>query len=336
MKKIYLFLIILMASLGPVAAQQQFELAQYFHNPHALNPAFTGIEKYWQVNAGYRKLWAGSEFAPSQTFASVNGSFYKPDIRLNSIRISRPEAYEENLSNKEYRKMNARHGLGAYYGYITNGEAQDDQAQITYAYHMPLTRKLSLSAGAGLAYANAYLRGGRYEVRHTADYIYEGLQQTHALKRQLSINTGVALYSDRFYAGYSTTRLAFLEGTNDDTFDKPINYVVHSISVGYQMYLSPNLRLQPAMLVNYDRMKQASVYGNVKVRYKELVWAGVSYRNKEAYGLMVGFLLNDNLSLGYAYEQNVNEFDPAHNDNHELVLGYRFFRKGYRVNGYFW
>ena len=336
MKKIYLLLILAVICAGPLSAQQQFELAQYFQNPQALNPAFTGIEKFWQANVGYRKLWAGSEFAPSQNFVSVNGSFYKPDIRLNSIRISRPEAYEENLSNKEYRKMNARHGLGAYYGYITNGVSMDDQAQITYAYHMPLTRKLSMSVGTGLAYANTYLSGGQYDVRHTQDYIYQGLQRTHSFKRQMSINTGLALYGSRFYAAYSTTRLAFLKGTNDDTFDMPVNYVVHSISAGYQLYLSPNVRLQPGILMNYDRMKEATAYGNVKVRYKEIVWAGVSYRNQEAYGIMAGFLLNDHLSLGYAYEQNVYSFDPAHNDNHEVVLGYRFFRKGYRVNGFFW
>lgn len=335
MKKIYL-LLLLIACAGPLAAQQQFELAQYFQNPHALNPAFTGIEKYWQTSVGYRKLWAGSEYAPTQTFASVNGSFYKPDLRLNSIRISRPEAYEENLSNKEYRKLNARHGLGAYYGYISNGKSLDDQGAITYAYHMPLTRRLSLSAGTGVAFVNTYLQGGAYQVRHSADYVYEGLQQSHSLKRQLSVNTGISLYSDRFYAGYSTTRLAFLQGSNDDVFDEPVNYVVHSMAAGYQLYLSPNLRLQPAVLLNYDRMKEATVYGNVKVRYKELVWAGISYRNKEAFGIMAGFLLNDHLSFGYAYEQNVYEFDPAHNDNHELVLAYRFFRKGYRVNGYFW
>lgn len=336
MKKIYFLFFLMMAFAAPLAAQQQFELAQYFQNPHALNPAFTGIEKYWQVNAGYRKLWAGSDYAPSQAFTSVNGSFYKPDIRLNSIRISRPEAYEENLSNREYRKMNARHGLGAYYGYITNGVSTDGQGGLTYAYHMPLTRKLSMSVGAGVAYANTYLVGGQYKVRHTNDMIYDNLSQGYAMKQQLSLNTGLALYGNRFYLGYSTTSLAFLDGVNSDTFEEPINYVVHSIAAGYQLYLSPNVRMQPGLLVNYDRLKEASVYGNVKVRYKELVWAGVSYRNREAFGLMAGFLLNDRLSLGYAYEQNVYAFDAAYNGNHEVMLGYRFFRKGYRVNSYFW
>ncbi|MBW3544973.1 MAG: type IX secretion system membrane protein PorP/SprF, partial [Bacteroidetes bacterium] len=123
---------------------------------------------------------------------------------------------------------------------------------------------------------------------------------------------------------------------NSDIFQEPTNYVVHSLAAGYQLYLSPNVRLQPGMLMNYDRMKEASVYGNIKVRYKELVWAGVSYRNREAFGLLAGFLLNDHLSLGYAYEQNVYAFDPAYNGNHEVVVGCRFFRKGYPVNGYFW
>ena len=336
MKNIYLFLLISFSFAAPLAAQQQYELTQYFQSPNALNPAFTGIEKYWQANVGYRKLWAGSELAPTQAFTSVNGSFYKPDIRLNAIRISRPEAYEENLSNKEYRKMNARHGLGAYYGYISNGTSLDDQGSITYAYHMPLSRKLSMSVGTGVAYANTYLTGGIYHVRTAIDFKYEKLQQTYAVKRQMSINTGVAVYTNRFYAGYSSTSLAFLSGTNDDAFENPINYVKHSITAGYQLELSHSLRLQSAILMNYDRLHQASAYGNVKLRYKELIWAGVSYRNKEAYGMMVGFLLNDHLNLGYAYEQNVFQFDAAHNGNHEVVLGYRFFRKGYRVNGYFW
>jgi type IX secretion system PorP/SprF family membrane protein len=336
MKKIYLILVMMVAVAAPVAAQQQYELTQFFQNPQALNAAFTGIEKYWQINAGYRKVWAGSEFAPSQSFVSFNGSFYKPDLRLNSIRISRPEAYEDNLSNKEYRKLNARHGLGGYYGYVTNGMSVDDQGSLTYAYHLPITRSISMSAGAGVAYMNTYLSAGTYYVRHTKDYIYQNLTSEYARKRELAINTGVAIYGSRFYAGYSTTRLAFLKNTTDDIYQEPVNYVAHTINAGYQLYLSPNLRLQPSILMAYDRLREASVYGNVKFKYKEFIWAGASYRNKEAYGMMVGFLLSDHLSMGYAYEQNTFEFDAAHNNNHEVVLGYRFFRKGYRVNSYFW
>lgn len=336
MKNIYLILMLSFTLAVPLAAQQQFELAQYYQNPHALNPAFTGIEKYWQANAGYFKVWAGASVSSEMGFTSVNGSFYKPDIRLNAIRISRPEAYEENLSNKEYRKMNARHGLGAYYGYTKLGADYNDQATITYAYHLPLTRKLNMSVGTGVTYANAYLSGGEFKVRTTADEVYAQLKQMHPVKRQLSINTGVSLYTPSFYLGYSTTSLAFFRGVNDQQFAQQVNYVEHAFSAGYQLALSPSLRLQPAVLLNYDRLREASVYGNIKLRYQELVWAGVSFRNKEAYGLLVGFLLNDRLNLGYAYEQNIYKFDAAHNGNHEVVLGYRFFRKGYRVNTYFW
>lgn len=336
MKKIYLLLLIIVAGTGTALAQQQYELAQYFQNPQALNPAFTGIEKYWQANVGYRKLWAGSSYAPEQGFVSFNGSIYKPDIKLNAIRISRPEAYEENLTDREYRKLNARHGLGIYYGYIANTLTTDDQGQATYAYHLPLSRKINISAGVGVAYVSTYLSEGNYKVRQQQDLIYQDLMQSGVRKRQMTVNTGVALYSDRFYAGYSSTKMAFLKNTTDEDYQDQINYVEHTINVGYQLPLSHTVRLQPSMLVQYDRLMEAAVYGNVKVRYKEIFWAGVSYRNKEAYGIMTGFLLNDRLSMGYAYEQNINEFDPAHNGNHELVLGYRFFRKGYRVNSYFW
>jgi type IX secretion system PorP/SprF family membrane protein len=336
MKKIYLLFVMMIAAAGTVSAQQQYELTQFFQNPQALNPAFTGIEKYWQTNVGYRKLWAGSDYAPQQGFISLNGSFYKPDLRLNSIRISRPEAYEENLSNKEYRRLNARHGLGLYYGYIGNSVTTDDQGQLTYAYHMPLTRKLNVSAGAGVAYLTTYLTPGGYKVRQQQDLIYQDLMQTGVRKRQATINTGLSMYGNNFYVGYSTTRMAFLKGTTDELHQDQVNYIEHTINAGYQLPLSHSLRLQPGLLIQYDRLMQAAVYGNVKVRYNELLWAGISYRNKEAYGLMMGFLLSDHLSMGYAYEQNIYEFDAAHNGNHELVLGYRFFRKGYKATSYFW
>lgn len=337
MKKSYfiLFFCFLLAGQG-LYSQQQYHLSQYFQHPHALNPSLTGIEDFWNISVGYRQQWSGLEGAPETGFIGFNGLFKKPDIRMNSIRISRPEAYDELETDEAYRKRNRKHGLGGFVSQMEAGPLRIFSGLASYAYHLPLSRSLTLSAGVAAAYTNNGFNQRDYNPRNRLnDEVYTALISGDVNQSYFDLNTGITLYGRNFYAGYSATQLVMAKTSSSEQLSDPVTYINHYGMLGYQLNLSNQLMLQPALLIRYNRLYEAGFDANVKLRFDDLMWVGVSYRDKEALAGMFGLVINKSVTLGYAFEQNTGEFNLENNGTHEVVLGLRLGNK-YGKKPYFW
>ncbi len=339
MKKIYIIVLILIALLagpgGYAQERQQYRFSQYFLQPHAMNPSFSGIEDFWNINAGYRKQWAGLEESPEVYFVSFNGVFRKPDYRMNSVRISRPEAYEEQETDEAYRKRMRKHGLGGFLSNMEMGRFRIMSGLLSYAYHIPLDRKLNLAVGVAAAFTNNGFGKGAYNVRTENDALYLAMISGGVNSTLYDVNVGATLYGEKFYLGYSATQLVMATTTSDEELDKPVSYVHHYAMVGYQMDLSYKLKLQPGILLRYDQQQEARFDANIKLRYDDLFWVGTTYRNKESIAGLFGLVLNKDVTLGYSYEVNTGAFNIENSGTHEVVLGLRLGNK-YRKSPYFW
>lgn len=338
MKKIYILLLFVVCSMlsGQRAfGQQPYQLSQYFQHPHAINPSLSGIDDFWKVNVGYRQQWTGIEDAPEVYFLSFNGVFKKPDVRMNSVRISRPEAYEEQETDEVYRKRKQKHGLGGFMSRNEMGNYRITTGLLSYAYHIPLSRKLSMSVGMAGSFTNNGFKGGSYHVRTPNDEVYEALLNGDINQTYYDLNIGATIYGKKFYAGYTATQLVMARTSSSRELADATTYIHHYAMVGYQLSLSRQLVLQPSILVRYDQLQDARFDANVKLRFDDLIWAGVAYRNKEAIAGMFGLVVNKEVTLGYAYEQNTGEFNIRNSGTHEVVLGIRLGNK-YRKMPYFW
>lgn len=336
MKKIYFLMFVCCMLAGQqLLAQQQYQLSQYFQHPHAMNPALSGIEDFWRINAGYRKQWTGIEDAPQVYFLSFNGTFKKPDYRLSSVRISRPEAYEEQETDEAYRKRKQKHGVGGFLSTNQMGSYRITSGLLSYAYHIPLSRSLSMSVGLAGAFTNNAFMRRDYNVRNPNDDLYRAMINGNINQTYFDLNGGVALYGKSFYVGYSATQLVMARTSSSDELADPTTYINHYAMVGYQLNLSRQVKLQPSILVRYDKLQEARFDANLKLRFDDLIWAGVSYRNKEAFAGMFGLVVNKDVTLGYAYEQNTGEFNVHNNGTHEVVLGLRLGNRT-RKTPYFW
>ena len=336
MKKIYILSLLCCMLIGQKAfAQQPYQLTQYFQHPHAINPSLSGIDDFWKVNVGYRQQWTGIEDAPQVYFLSFNGVFKKPDIRMNSVRISRPEAFEEQETDDAYRKRMQKHGFGGFLSRNEMGNYRITNGLLSYAYHMPLSRKLSMSVGAAASFTNNGFTRGNYQVRTPNDEVYRALINGDINQAYYDLNVGATLYGKRFYVGYTATQLVMARTSSSDEFADATTYINHYAMVGYQLNLSRQLVLQPSLLLRYDKLQDARFDANVKLRFDDLIWAGVAYRNKEAIAGMFGLVVNSDVTLGYAYEQNTGEFNIQNSGTHEVVLGIRLSNK-YRKMPYFW
>ncbi|MFN7275416.1 MAG: PorP/SprF family type IX secretion system membrane protein, partial [Bacteroidota bacterium] len=143
----------------PSAAQQRPYYTQYILNNFIINPAVAGIENYWDVKASHRAQWVGLPDAPVTTYLTIHGPLRKSDFDRNTAttvraRGSNPrgEAYW-----KDYTAPEPHHGVGFTVLNDQTGPLNRFAAYGSYAYHLPLSARTTLSAGVSVGITNLSL-----------------------------------------------------------------------------------------------------------------------------------------------------------------------------------
>ena len=113
MKKIS-FLLLAFIFSGSIYSQQLPQLTQFMDNGYVLNPAFAGMDDYYQVRTTIRNQWTGITDAPSTTILSIYGK------------------QEDNV------------GLGGVIFNDQYGHTSRAGGAISYAYHLSLNEKICL------------------------------------------------------------------------------------------------------------------------------------------------------------------------------------------------
>jgi type IX secretion system PorP/SprF family membrane protein len=90
---------------------------------------------------------------------------------------------------------------------------------------------------------------------------------------------------------------------------------------GYKIPINKDFTLTPAILLKNMRPAPFSIEGTLMAEYKEWMWAGISYRNKDAVVGMFGMSISEKFKFGYSYDFSVSEMDKVSSGGHELVLG---------------
>jgi len=65
---------------------------------------------------------------------------------------------------------------------------------------------------------------------------------------------------------------------------------------------------------------------NVRGWYMNMLWFGLSYRTQEALSILVGYIYDRKIQIGYAYDLVLNPLQRYSYGSHELILNYRFNR----------
>jgi hypothetical protein len=175
---------------------------------------------------------------------------------------------------------------------------------------------------------------------------------------QSLVNVGALYYNRKFYIGLSANQLIF-DGfsylrTSDgsDTLTRKQFYPEEADA--YKVYnqslllgsTSPNIFLQtgmeirsgefwtysPSLLVKYMKGVSLGMEANMRITFNDAIWTGVTYRHKEAIGLLFGMHLSQQVNLTYSYETHSNGPMKSSLGSHELVLALKFRNKVYSVD----
>lgn len=313
MKKALSFLLLpLLLAAAPALAQQQAQYSQYMQNNYLLNPGATGVEDYIDVKLSYRTQWTGLEGAPKTYYASVSSSLGK--WRTTAKRTMRD-------------RLRPFHAVGALVYNDVTGPTSRTGVYGSYAYNAVLTRSIRVALGVSVGMQQFAVDGQQLH------FFDPTTVAASAASRVFDSSAGLWVYSPNFYVGLAGAqlfgnRLDFSYGPNQLGVGAPGNALKrhYFLTGGVRLPLSDDWTLVPSVLLKDVNPAPLSVDLNAKVKFRDLLWAGVSWRAFDAAVAMVG-VSYEQFALSYSYDAGLSELAGYHGGSHEVLLGLRLKKK---------
>jgi type IX secretion system PorP/SprF family membrane protein len=328
MKRKPLLLLLLIALSQYTSAQQQPHYTQYILNPFILNPAVAGIENYWDVKASHRHQWTGLNGAPVTSYLTVHGPLRKSDYPSASVTGLTPPG--ENPRGKaywqEYVTPPSHAGAGLTILNDKTGPLNRFSVSATYAHHIPISPRTSVSAGISLGAQSVSLDASMLEFNQPGDPVVAS--STLLNKWRPEINAGLLLYSADFYIGAAVQNiipqeLAYDNGkvVGDSLYRGKL--VPHLfLSGGYRLWLNEDVSMLPSFMVRMVTAAPVSFDVNTKFLYRDRFWMGGSYRIQDGFSAMLGVNINASINIGYSYDYTTSSLNTVSRGTHEILIGF--------------
>ncbi len=315
MKQPFLFLLLLLLLLGGLArpgrAQQLAQYSQYMNNNYLLNPAVAGTEDYIDLKLSFRAQWVGLEGAPKTYYISGNSS-------LGALRTQ--------SKRTRYDWQRGFHALGGIAFSDVTGPTSRTGLYGSYSYNLPLSRTLRLALGVSVGILQFAVDGKQLQFFNV---------NTIAASQASVVpdaTVGGWLYSPNFYVGLSSAQLL---GNRLNIDYAPVAQSAFTnklerhyfATAGVRLRIDEDLTLVPSVLVKYLRPAPVSVDINAKLKYRDVLWMGASWRASDAWVGLVGVNFSPTGSLSYSYDASTSALGPYQQGSHEVLLGFRIKKK---------
>ncbi|MCC9166219.1 PorP/SprF family type IX secretion system membrane protein [Pontibacter harenae] len=303
-------------------AQQKPQYSQYMMNNFLLNPAIAGIEDYTDVKLGSRYQWAGIEGAPMTVYVSAHTNLSNSGKRMPSSSSSPSfSGLAKRGENRSYDRN--RHGVGVVVLHDEIGPYKRTEASLSYAYHIPLTSKVKLSAGLSAGFFQQVLSGDELEFEDPADITAGGWR---SFKPNLS--TGLWLYSSNFYVGASGTQLLGQAFSSTNESNGSYAAQKHYFLTGaYKYDITSKLAILPSVMVKWTQPMPVSIDYNLRLVYLDRFWTGASFRSDKSVALLAGLSLNQLFDFGYSYDFGGSSLSRESGGSHEVILSIKLFNE---------
>ena len=290
--KLAIIVLLGFSSIKGSYAQQEPQYTQYMFNMMAVNPAYTGTRESLNALVLSRLQWAGLDGAPkSHTFA-----LHTP-IKDRKI------------------------GLGASVIADNIGPVTNTYFNMNYAHRVSLSEKLTLSLGIKAGIYNYYaglssLSVNEIDIAFDSDY---------RKNLQPNFGTGLYLYSDKYYFGFSVPKLLKSEIYDNTATEVQSKLKLHYfVTSGYVFDLNSDFKLKPSFLAKFVNGAPPSVDLTAQAVIKDRVWLGTSYRIGDAIALLFEIQVTPQVIVGYSYDITISEMEHVTNGGHEILISYDF------------
>ena len=97
---------------------------------------------------------------------------------------------------------------------------------------------------------------------------------------------------------------------------------------GYRFNLGDDFILEPSILTKYVTPVPLQIDAGARIIYKDKIWLGGAYRHLDAITAYTGFVIRENLQIGYAFDFTSTNLRNYSSGTHELILAIRFNKNG--------
>ncbi|MDF2380263.1 type IX secretion system membrane protein PorP/SprF [Nostoc ellipsosporum NOK] len=307
-------------------AQQKPHYTQYILNQYIVNPALTGIENYTDIKLSHRHQWTGIQDAPVTSYLTIHGPIGKKDYRTTATSFEVPG---ENPRGKQYWQdytaAEPHHGVGLQVINDVTGPLSNFSAYGTYAYHIGITPRTSLSGGFGAGISRLSLDAEKLDFGSTvvdpAVYAQTGILN----KTRFDMMAGLYLYSPDYFIGLSAQQIvpSKIDFSNNAIRPKEGKSVPHIFATaGYRFLVGYDFNLIPSVMVKYINPMPTQIEANVKLQYQDFLWVGAGYRYKDGFNGMLGVNVSNTVNVGYAYDYTTSRLNNFSKGTHEIILGF--------------
>jgi len=292
MKRISI-LILAVIAFAELRAQQLPQYSQYLINDYVLNPAIGGSVDYFEAKSNQRFQWIGITDAPRTFILSLNGP-----LKM------------ENM------------GIGGYMFTDVTGPTSRSGVYLSYAYHIKLneTMKLSLGLFGGIMQYN--VDGSKITMVDKTDPLEVDVMESVIVP---DAGFGLYWYSDKYYVGVSIPQLLQNKIKIGDTANVLGRLKSHFfVTGGYKFAAGEDFEVEPSVLMKYVAPVPVQFDISAKVIYQKMIWVAASYRTYDAMSVLLGYIYNEQLSIGYSYDFTTSDLKDYSGGTHEVMLGIRF------------
>lgn len=301
--KSFLVVLLMLAPLSMVWAQQDAQFSQFMFNRFFINPAYAGLDGDIQVMALHRSQWLGYT-------SPAEGNIGAPSSQVFSVNAAFPSA---------------RSGAGLYIANDNLGALNNVDIQLSYAYHIPISNG-TVSLGVRGGWYSQNINYDRLRWDDPSDPLRQFGSETQMVN---DFGAGVFVRKGRFGGGLSWNHVTNAEfDFGDFQLTNPLEDHLYLMAF-YSLPVSPRWDIEPGMLVKSLAFNTTSVDLNVIARYDNKMWVGASIRNTEAAVGMIGYSLlkNNSLSIGYAFDYVIEAQQAKAPTSHEFMLNYTIPKK---------
>jgi type IX secretion system PorP/SprF family membrane protein len=303
MKKIILSILFAAGSVYAFA-QQDPQFTQFFQTKLNYNAAYAGSGDAGDICAGinFRSQWLGfgsgdKGKSPQTIVGDVHGNFLNGKLGVGLNILSDQQGHENTLI-----------------------------PTISLAYHHTLPNNHKLSAGLGIGLIQKTLDGTKLRAQDQGDVLIPQNKETGSA---LDLNFGVfyqipniSIFND-FYAGLSATHLNQAKVEYGSVkYDASMHYYFMTGAV-YQ--LNGDFTLEPNIFVK--NATKTSVDINVLTTYRQGIVGGLSYRNVDAFAVLVGYKFKPKFIVMASYDLTTSKLSQFSNGTVEISARYCFALK---------
>ena len=316
-----LLIIVLLSVSRLVLAQQEAQYSNYQMNNFMLNPAVAGSYSYLNAKVGMRYQWLGIEGAPRTLFATFHAPIHHPD------------------ATPKIRHHYPHHGVGLSISSDGAGAFKNQSFLGTYAYHLKLDQHYTLSAGASFGFKSFAVNEGSLEFVQTSTDQTTGSGISSKLVPDA--NMGLWLYSDRLFAGISGRQLLGSDlslNSVTQTAGSQKQERHYFATLGYKVDINTEWHFIPSVMVQMVTAAPTQFDLNGTFWYEKKFAIGASYRHLDAVYMILDYVFNDALEIGYAYDITLSKLSKYNSGTHEIIIGYQWGKLGnkYACPGQFW